>query len=86
MFDGNKINNVEVKERIPETDINSSAEQQLLYNLTVQSVLANVVRFFAREEEEFIILRVEYDSEKTRYPFEFSFKDKELFLKFFKPL
>ena len=29
---------------------------------------------------------VEYDSEKTRYPFEFSFKDKELFLKFFKPL
>ena len=86
MFDGNKINNVEVKERIPETDINSSAEQQLLYNLTVQSVLSNVVRFYASEKEDMIVLKVEYNSFRTTYNVEFSFRDKELFLKFFKPL
>ena len=86
IFDESREHNVVVKDKILETDINSSAEQQLLYNMTVQSVLGNVVRFHASEKEEMIVLRVEYDDFRTTHKVEFSFRDKELFFKFFRTI
>ena len=86
MLNLNKKHNVEVKDKIPETDIHSSAEQQLLYNLSIQSELGNIVSFYAKQDNDMIVLKAEYDSLKTTYPVEVGIKDKELFFRFFRPL
>ena len=69
VFDESREHKVVVKDKILETDINSS-----------------VVRFHASEKEEMIVLRVEYDDFRTTHKVEFSFRDKELFFKFFRTI
>lgn len=79
-------NNIEVIEPLLETCKDSSIEQQLLYNLALQSILGNIVRFHAVEEKDRIVIEVEYDDFNKTIKTEFSVGNKELFYEFFKEL
>lgn len=78
--------NVRIKEKIPQINRNSTAEEQLLYNFSIQSELGNVVRFFVKDENDIVVLKVEYDSFDSTYEVEFYIRDKELFYRFFEKI
>lgn len=79
-------NNIEVIEPVLETGKDSSIEQQLLYNLALQSILGNIVRMHKVEEKDRIVIEVEYDDFNRTIKAEFSVSNKELFYEFFKKL